>query len=502
MGYLRNFEDDVFISYAHLDDDQLVSETCGWVAQLHEDLERHLRQKLPGGDRIRLWRDDEIRKYEDFTSKILRRIPNVAIILLVSSPVYFSREWCDKELEAFCRHAHNRLGIKVDEEKVRIFKVEKRAVDREQLPKDLKVNSSYKFHAAIPPGARNDYVLRPKFGGDYFVAYYQRVEDLSDDLAKMLLTMRSLEEGQPEPASTAVYLAEVTSDLRSERDVISRDLKAYGYTVLPGSELPNEVHSLKEQVRGYLNRSVLSIHVVGNEFGIVPEGEAEKSKQWIQHDLAIEREQNGAFERLLLIPKSTSPQNPRQRNFIDYLCKDETVQNGAEYVESVQQLKEVLEKTLRKTKEASQSSKAERPQKKPRKGNDPVRVYIICDSADRGSENLLALKRKLLSSGCEPLLAVEDQDERLALEEHIENMKLCDAAMIYYGKGSQKWYNTKLMDFRKYLRKQSVLAKAIYIVPPITPEKAELETLEAMILRSPDADSLPPLNDFLNRLKA
>jgi hypothetical protein len=59
------------------------------------------------------------------------------------------------------------------------------------------------------------------------------------------------------------------------------------------------------------------------------------------------------------------------------------------------------------------------------------------------------------------------------------------AVLIYYGQGSSRWFNTKLMDLRKYLgrRANPVRAKAIYIAPPATIAKDELDTLEATIRR-------------------
>ncbi len=80
MGYLQAFDDrfeqDVFISYAHHDDDTFGKEPRGWVSQLHMDLTgrvtaRHLG--VANGFEPSLWRGSEIRTYEDFDAKILGR---------------------------------------------------------------------------------------------------------------------------------------------------------------------------------------------------------------------------------------------------------------------------------------------------------------------------------------------------------------------------------------------------------------------------------------------
>lgn len=59
MGYLSNFDEDVFISYAHNDDDIYAQESLGWVTRLHQDLEQRVRTYL--GSESQFWRDIEVR---------------------------------------------------------------------------------------------------------------------------------------------------------------------------------------------------------------------------------------------------------------------------------------------------------------------------------------------------------------------------------------------------------------------------------------------------------
>ena len=55
MGYLPGFDQDVFISYAHLDDDTHFPETSGWVAQFHAALVQYVTGRL--GQQAQIWRD-------------------------------------------------------------------------------------------------------------------------------------------------------------------------------------------------------------------------------------------------------------------------------------------------------------------------------------------------------------------------------------------------------------------------------------------------------------
>lgn len=530
MGYLEAFEEsfkeDAFISYARIDDDKFGDEQRGWVSQLHDDLNKCVPVHL--GAKVDLWRDIEIRDYEDFRKKILNRLPQTATFLFVNSPSFFEREWCKLELAEFYKAAEQKWGVHIDEEKLRIFKIERSRVDRETLPPALKISGSYRFYATDPENPNREYPLRPKFGGSDFRSYYLKVNDLSKDIADVLKAMADMAKGKKSEANAeapqiAVYLAETCSDMVEAGLELRRDLKCRGYTVLPPLGLSDDLRSFTEEVRGYLQRSVLSIHLVGTEFDLIPAGEPQESRQRIQHNLAMERERGSDFTRVLWLPRSIKVTDPRQLDWIDYLKTDKDVQqHGADMLTgNLEELKSLLNTRLAEFRKRSASrgrrdpdgnpqepcdARGQAPSKDRRAGSQaeecPVRVYVICDTADCFSAELQQLRHQLLASGCEPVLAAEDEDEKLALEAHVERMNICDAVLIFYGAGNARWFDTKLMDFRKYLNKREhpVLAKAIYIASPPTPAKEALETLEATILR-PQGAAPPMLERFLERLK-
>ena len=78
----------------------------------------------------------------------------------------------------------------------------------------------------------------------------------------------------------------------------------------------------------------------------------------------------------------------------------------------------------------------------------------------------------------------------------------CDACLIYYGRGSANWFHTKLMDLRKNLtrREKPVFAKGVYVAPPQTDDKSELQTHEALVMRAGENFSPDPLAPFLKRI--
>jgi hypothetical protein len=519
VAYLPGFDEDVFISYAHNDDDAYGQERMGWVAQLHLDLMQRVKVHLGAteGAEPRLWRDCEIRNNEDFAKKISGRLAKTGTFLLVISPSSIHRAWCIRELEEFASGAERTLGLCIDNDKWRIFKVEKIPVDRKSWPAPLRDGTmSYKFHGPFP---RDEEVheFRVMLGGEYQSRYLEVMDTLAKDIAEVLSTMtqklegRTVQEAPPTSASSlAVYLAESTSDLDKEAGEIRRDLKERGYLVLPPADLPDRASDLKEVVRGYLARSVLSVHLIGKEYGIIPEGEMEQSNAWLQNDLAIKRSDDPSFVRLVWMPSDVKPSDARQQRFIKYLLEDPAAQKGADILTTkVEGLKTNLQERLRKIRrqheklpQAALPPEAYPGARSGRGSDGPLRVYIICDQLDRQSASLLGLKKYLFSQGVEPILPSENDDEQEALQEHADNLAICDACLIYYGQGSDKWFGTKLRDFRKTLsrRENPVLAKAVYVAPPITGTKTELQTHEAIVLQGSDTFDPETLTPLLNRL--
>ena len=493
MGYLPDFEEDVFISYAHNDDDLFPPEEFGWVTRLHQDLQQRVRSYL--GSDVRLWRDCEIANNEDFSKKILNRLMRTATFLSVLSPSFVQRDWCQRELESFTGHAESDIGLLIDEERSRIFKVEKMPVERSSLPPAMQGTKTYQFYQPDPAQPKYTKELRPLFGGEYYRRYFEAMDGLAKDIAELLKAMaKSAAAGgqSVKPDRPIVYVAETTLDLDDKVGALRRDLKDRGYVVLPDGDLPYRAEAYKHKVRELLKQAVLSVHLVGAGYGFVPEGET-KSNVWLQHDLAVERGADPNFFRLIWIPRGVSASDERQRSFITRLNDEAGAQKGADLLNgNIEELKTVIRDRL---------SPAADPMPK-RLPGDPLRIYIICDVADQKSPSLAALRKYLLSEGCEPMLPTRSVNESEALQIYAENLGLCDACLIFYGQGSSAWFEAKLRDLRKYLRGRlpPVAAKAIYVAQPPSEHKSELETLEAMVLREGELFSPDVIVPFVQKL--
>ncbi len=491
MPFLREFEDDIFISYAHIDNQPLAEGQKGWITSFHQALEIRLAQLL--GAELEFWRDEShLRGNDYFDDTIILRLPKVAILITVLTPRYVRSDWCLKEVDEFYRLAEQTGGVRIAE-KSRIFKIVKTPVPAEQHPPAMQQLLGYEFFQTDPStGKPREFIFNS--GPNVDINYWAKLDDLAYDVFQLLETLKgpaipTVKAISPAPRGT-VYLAETTLDLSVERDKIKRELQSRGYQVLPDQPLPLDASKFEKVVRESLSKSQLSVHLIGANYGIIPES-SERSVAFLQNELAAEKCLDSNFSRIIWMPPGLNPKEMRQQQFITYLCEDPTAQHGAEVLQtSLEDLKTVIQDKLLAPIEARQQLPAYET-------DSPRRIYLINDAQDE--ENVLPLSNYLFDQGFEVMPSIMDGDEAQARADHRESLLFCDAIIIYYGVAGEAWLRTKLFDLRKlagYGRTSPLLAKAIYVAPPGTTAKERFRTLEATVIRQGDdftPDILKPL---------
>src|ERR1044072_2958563 len=114
MAFVPGYENDIFISYSHTDNDPLIPKEPGWVDFFEEFLKNRIRVRLRirDAEEVKIFRDAQLRRYGQFSKQIAYELPNSAIFLCVLSPGYVGSEWCLRELRDFSTNGTDRI-IKV-----------------------------------------------------------------------------------------------------------------------------------------------------------------------------------------------------------------------------------------------------------------------------------------------------------------------------------------------------------------------------------------------------
>jgi hypothetical protein len=243
MGYVHPDKPDIFLSYAHVDDepDAAFPDRPGWVTTLVRCLEQHLTRKLGRVDAYDLWRDAQLAGHLSVTAEIMGRIRSAAVLLLVLSPGYLKSEWCRAELAAFHEEIRRRKAARR-----RVFIVEFGRVNLEERPSELADIKAHRFWV-LDPDTRIPETLGYPIVREQDQEYHKRLNDLCFKLVRELEVLRQCESTEHASDATrgratraTVYLAEVTDDLETHRDAVYRHLDQAGFRVLPEAELPHD----------------------------------------------------------------------------------------------------------------------------------------------------------------------------------------------------------------------------------------------------------------------
>jgi hypothetical protein len=490
-----DFEHDFLISYAHIDDQALVAGESGWVSRLHRLLEIRVGQLL--GKTPKIWRDPKLQGNDFFADTILDRLPRVAALISVVSPRYVQSEWCTRELKEFYRAAELSGGVRVAD-KARIFKVVKTPVQPERLPEEVQPMLGYEFFIYDPESGRPR-ELAPEYGPGADRAFLTKLDDLAYDIAQLLQALHQNGGTEDVQARTGitVFLAETSLELRDEREAIMRDLLRNGCEVLPDRPLPLVADELESIVREQLARSRLSIHLIGRNYGVVPEG-AVHSMAEQQQLLASEIGPESGLSSLIWLPSGLEVEDERQRAFIHNLHTDPRVHATAELLEvPFEDLKTLIHIKLTPSPEPKKPKTAAAP------AREVTRIYLLCDRDD--GDGVRPLEDFLFDRGFEVIRPIFDEDEAQTRLEHEESLQSCDAVIIYYGAGGELWLRRKQRELQKSAglgREKPWLASAIYVGPPATPQKERFRTREAMLLHEPAGGFDPSvLQPFLDEIE-
>jgi hypothetical protein len=489
MDAIHNFENHLFISYAHIDNQPLADGLKGWVDTLHERLAIRLAQLL--GKPPKIWRDRKLVGNDIFNDVIVIELSRTAILLSVVSPRYLKSPACQSELNDFFCLAAQGGGIRVDE-KHRVFKVVKTYVAREEHPPELRDLLGYEFYQLDPASEKvREFDHEISLKGEKDKRYWDKFEDLIWDITEFIKRLEIAQSNQPpipSPSAATIYLAESTSDLSEERDKVKRELQQFGHVVLPDKALPLKVPALQEAVREYLRGSRLSVHLIGEHYGVIPEMETERSVVRLQQELAMERGDNGGFSRLIWMPPGLQPKDERQQKFVADLQNSFTSHNGSELLQGkLEDLKTIIQTKL-----------TQKPKPVMDPPGDRVRFYLICDKQD--VDAVEPLQTHLFDRGYEVMLPLLDGSEAEVLQDHKEILLLCDAVLIFQGRASEGWLRMKLRDLLKlpgYGRTSPLLGKAVYISAPESQPKGRFKTQEALVIKDYGEFNPSSLDSFL-----
>jgi hypothetical protein len=130
-------------------------------------------------------------------------------------------------------------------------------------------------------------------------------------------------------------------------------------------------------------------------------------------------------------------------------------------------------------------------------------VYLICDQQDE--QAVEPLEDYFYSQGIEVSLPGFEADESEVQQIHIQNLRDCDGALIYYGAAGMHWVDFKIRDLQKaagYRDARPIAATAVYVAPPRNHRKERFKSVSTQVIRQPeDAFDASLLAGFVDSLR-
>ena len=488
------FEQDLFISYAHIDNKPLTPEQQGWITRFHASLEALLSMRM--GGKARIWRDDKLQGNDVFANEIVDQFSQTAVLVSVLTPRYLNSEWCNKEVAEFCKRAEESGGMVV-KNKARIFKVLKAPVDtQESLPQVVRAVLGYEFFT-IEDGTPLE--LDSAYGEKFAQDYNRKVGKLAWDVSQLL---KALESGsgdnghsKPKTSKPTVYLAECSYDRTQAREILEGELKRLGNTVLPDEELPRREVEYVAAVEALLKRCQLSIHLVGETYDGVPVGPSGKSVVQLQNELAAKRSKSDALKRVIWVPEGTRSQQAQQQAFIHALHRDAEAQIGADLITAdIEGLKTSIHAILTKL----EKRETEVPAEQAVAADQAKRIYLICNEKDRKTKATVPLRKFLRDQGFKVEIPAFEGDAAAVREAHQQAMTNCEAVILFYGAGDEAWKRTIDNELKKmpgYRSGKPLLASYTFLADPRTTDKDDLIDME-------EPNLISGLGDFSDTMMA
>jgi hypothetical protein len=469
MAYVPGYDHDVFVSYAHLDNQGELA----WVTNLLRHLETEASQRLGTKD-LRIWIDHDLDGNRPLTPEIMQAVRRSATVLLVVSPSYIASEWCARERNAF-------LGVARDcVSEGRVFIVRCREVDRQFQPPEFRELIGFKFwtHDADAGGVMRPLGLTDKNEP----AYYSRILDLADKLSQKLNEIRAARtEGAPPSASAEiehVFVARSAGDMETREDELVSHLTQAGLRVLPETwyHEDNE-QEFRAAMQADLQRCSIFVQLLGKGAGRRATRFAERGRfPAIQHDIA----------------KEAGKQILQWRDLIDdpLTIEDEAHRALLEGARAggFEEFKRAIVEASRRKVQTLRSRTAD------------VAVFVNADRADLEiARNLSALLAEQGVMCSWPIAEGSPEKVRQDLE---ENLMDCDGLVLIYGATEPAWVRNQLLQGRKILgqRDRPLVARAICLGPP--PEKIELAVALPDLITLDGRNGVTPqmLRPFVERL--
>lgn len=476
----------------------------GWVSNFHKFLSTLISQISRDNATIRSVSGGDLDLIDFESAGAIIVIPTASI---VKHNTFLSN------LNAFAKKSKENNSLRLNGIS-KIFKVNKHPFDIDSYLSEISDLISYDFFLVDPLNGEA-HEFKRFFGNEAERSYWMKLVDMAYDINQLISAeAKAEEEGKEEEISKekTIYLASTGVDMVIQRDIIKRELIRHGYRVLPQHSIPKEVHALEHMVKEDLSKCRLSIHLVGEDYGYRPKG-SDLSIVDIQNRLASNHtyetvelnkkaKENLPFSRLIWVSPDLKNVTERQKIFIEDLKSDAASLEEAEVLQiTLPELKSIIREELVTGGRFQNKGTIGSYNIKNEEGSQVI--YLMTDKEDKNEISLV--KNYLEEAGYKVVLPSFEGDLVDIRFVHQENLRRCDASIIYFGSSTEAWIKTKLQDLLKapgFGREKKLVAKAVYFQGSKDVDLTHYEKNNALVLGNNGGFKPEHLKPFLTKLES
>jgi TIR domain len=460
MAYVPGYENDIFVSYAHVDNIPLSGISKGWVETFIDNLATKLAQKIGRTDLFKLWDDRLLAQNAPLTPEILDALKGSATLVLVLSPGYLKSPWCQREKNAFydlLRSKNRSINS--------VFVVHRDRVERESCPEEIRDLLGFRFWEERGKGKE------PRIAGEPVpqptdLLYWDELSDLAGKLSHALEQLRGSAPIEPSsglvpprdpseaPAKRPkVFLAEVSDDLYKARKKLLGALEQAGAEVFPKSPYPLTIVEYEQALGRDLGGCSLFVQLLSD----LPGRELHGSTKTIV---------TAQLELAKLLNKTILQWRDRELdlNEVEEDSQRQILEGPSVMAISLEELQyEVLHKTFPKPARESHA---------PGPTTGDALVFVQSDAIDQAlvKEICEVLEREQIGW----VIPSETESPERVRHEFEDLLLGCDALMLIYGQSPGGWVRQQLMNCRKLQHKRETPLRALAVFEGPPPNKGEL----------------------------
>jgi len=486
MAYTPGFINDIFISYAHVDNQPIQDKTKGWVIAFIDQLKIYLDGMLGRKDSVEIWYDKrKIDGSQFFDKTIEDNVLNSALFISILSNGYLQSDYCLKELCCFNQKIVNdSIGIETGD-RSRIFSALITNIDYNLFPDGIKGTTGFVFHEN---NSNEDYCFPVDPSGNEFImqirsfvnALFKSLKSIKCKLSeKSSIKQEKIVQIQlkdkisqlntnPEPdKSFPVFFSEVSDSLRHNKKRIITDLQKKGIYVLKNIPPPFDINNHDNEISNILENAKLTVHMfdefAGKEIDEIPDETypirqfklcSEKSQSkliWTPKTININEIEDESYKKFFNNLENFSGQNT---DFIDG--------NKSEFLNTLLDTIDYL-----KQKQSRQNHSI---------GKKPS---VLIDSHQKDNIYVVDLINYFSENNINFRLNLGEDSPREKMEIYNEHLMHINTLIIIYGVVTQKWLLSRFGILSKLIKKNNFeINKTIFLAPPNKEkEKQELEDM-------------------------